>query len=52
VSEGGHNIPKPVITRRFKKGWGNFLAHYKNMVDAWVVFDNSGEVPVILDESS
>ena len=51
VSEGGHNIPDLVIKRRFKKGWINFLSHYKNTVDAWVVFDNSGEIPTLLDES-
>ncbi len=51
VSEGGHNIPERVIKRRFKKGWDNFLSHYKNTVDAWVVFDNSGEIPILLEES-
>jgi predicted ABC-type ATPase len=51
VLEGGHNIPKFVIERRFKKGWENFLSHYRNTVDAWVVFDNSGEIPILLDES-
>ena len=51
VSEGGHNIPELVINRRFKKGWDNFLCHYKKAVDAWVVFDNSGEIPILLDES-
>ena len=34
VSEGGHNIPELVINRRFKKGWDNFLRHYKKSVDA------------------
>ncbi|MCU7836868.1 MAG: hypothetical protein KZQ83_16655 [gamma proteobacterium symbiont of Taylorina sp.] len=51
VSEGGHNIPELVIKRRFKKGWKNFSSHYKKSVDAWVVFDNSGEIPILLDES-
>ena len=51
VSEGGHDIPDVVIKRRFTKGWGNFLSHYKKTVDTWVVFDNSGEVPILLDES-
>jgi len=51
VSEGGHNIPEPVIKRRYRKGWDNFLLHYKDAVDAWVVFDNSGKIPIILDES-
>lgn len=34
VSEGGHYIPEIVIKRRFKKGWENFLSHYKKIVDS------------------
>lgn len=52
VSEGGHSVPEEVIKRRFNKGWHNFQNHYKNSVDAWVVFDNSGEFPILLEESS
>jgi len=51
VAEGGHNIPEKVIKRRYKKGWYNFQHYYKNIVDAWVVFDNSGEELLILEES-
>ena len=51
VAEGGHNIPENTIKRRYNKGWNNLNQHYKHIVDAWVVFDNSGEIPVILDES-
>jgi predicted ABC-type ATPase len=51
VAEGGHNVPENVIKRRYKKGWYNFQNYYKHSVDAWVVFDNSGEVPLILEES-
>ena len=52
VSEGGHNVPEEVIRRRFRKGWYNFQNHYRHRVDAWVVFDNSGESPTLLEESS
>lgn len=52
VAEGGHDVPEDVIIRRYHKGWRNFQKHYKNHVDAWVVFDNSGEAPAILEESS
>jgi len=51
VAEGGHNIPENVIKRRYQKGWQNFKNHYKHHVDAWVVFDNSGKIPTVLDES-
>ncbi len=51
VAEGGHNIPEDVIKRRYKKGWQNLQNHYKHLVDSWVVFDNSGKIPIVLDES-
>jgi predicted ABC-type ATPase len=51
VSEGGHNIPTETIKRRFVKGWNNFNNVYKDLVDAWVVFDNSTEQPLIIEQS-
>jgi len=51
VAEGGHNIPEETIKRRFVKGWDNFQNSYKDSVDSWVVFDNSGGSPVMLEES-
>jgi predicted ABC-type ATPase len=52
VSEGGHNVPENVIIRRFHRGWINLQKHYKHMVDDWVVFDNSGDIPLILEEKA
>ncbi len=52
VSEGGHNVPEDVIIRRFHRGWANFRKHYKHLVDDWVIFDNSGDIPLILEEKS
>lgn len=51
VAEGGHNVPEDVIKRRYQKGWQNLNAHYKKIVDVWVVFDNSGAIPLVLEES-
>ncbi len=51
VAEGGHNVPENIIRRRYRKGWHNFQNHYKKCVDAWVIFDNSGATPTILEES-
>jgi len=50
VIEGGHNIPDDVVRRRFYAGKRNFEEQYKAKVDAWSLFDNSGEQPVLLDE--
>ena len=50
VAQGGHDIPAQVIARRFVKGWQNFEQLYRGLVDTWQVFDNSGEVAVLLEE--
>ncbi len=52
VAEGGHNVPEDVIIRRYHRGWENFQKYYKQLVDAWVVFDNSKEVPEVLEEKN
>jgi predicted ABC-type ATPase len=49
VRQGGHDIPQPVIRRRFAAGLRNFHAAYKSCVDAWALFDNVGEAPVLLE---
>jgi predicted ABC-type ATPase len=51
VSQGGHNVPEQDIIRRFKRSWINFQQIYKTLADSWIVFDTSGNQPVILDES-
>ena len=51
VSKGGHNVPEQVIRRRFEKGWKNFNTFYKPLADSWTIFDTSGDIPVIIDES-
>lgn len=47
VSQGGHDIPEAVIRRRFITGVRNFYAHYRDAVNAWAVYDNSGDQPVL-----
>jgi predicted ABC-type ATPase len=50
VAAGGHNVPEDVIRRRFDAGLRNFSQIYKPLVDEWVLYDNSGDEPVRLDE--
>lgn len=47
---GGHDIPEKTIRRRFTKGWENFQTLYRPMVNEWALYDNSGPIPVLLDE--
>lgn len=51
VRQGGHDIPEEVIRRRFAAGLDNFHRHYAPVVDAWVLYNNAGESPVLLDWS-
>lgn len=48
VSQGGHNIPENIIRRRFDAGLKNFETMYKQLVDAWMLYDNSESKPLIL----
>jgi len=52
VAQGGHNVPVDVIKRRYHRGWKNFQKYYKDLVDTWVIFDNSGNIPLILEEKT
>jgi predicted ABC-type ATPase len=51
VAQGGHNVPEQDIIRRFERSWINFQQIYKSLADSWIVFDTSGNQPIILDES-
>ena len=50
VSEGGHNIPTEVITRRYSRGIENLFKIYIPLCDDWAVFDNSNNTPELIAE--
>lgn len=52
VRQGGHSIPEEVVRRRFESGFRNFRDIYRALVDHWVWFDNSGSVPIQIDEGA
>ncbi len=52
VREGGHDVPQEVIRRRMAKGWRNFLATYRRMVDEWILYDSTNSPPVIVERGS
>lgn len=43
VSEGGHNIPKDVIYRRYEKGLKKLFNIFIPIVDSWMIVDNGVE---------
>ena len=44
VAAGGHNVPEPVIRRRYQTGLHYLFEDYMPMVDQWILADNS-EIP-------
>ena len=49
VAQGGHNVPESAIRRRFVTGLNNFYGIYRDLADAWALYDNSGPVPLLLE---
>ena len=49
VAKGGHHIPEGVIRRRFDAGIDNFWSVYTERVDNWLLFNNAGEAPVLIE---
>jgi predicted ABC-type ATPase len=50
VKQGGHNVPRRDVLRRFSRSWFNFVNHYRLFADTWSVYDNSGAKPRLLEE--
>lgn len=48
VRQGGHDIPEAVIRRRFRAGLKNLESIYAPAVDAWSVYNNSYDEPVLV----
>ena len=41
VSKGGHNIPEPIVRRRYVAGINNLFHLFMDQVDYWDIYDNS-----------
>jgi predicted ABC-type ATPase len=52
VSEGGHNIARDVIVRRYYSGLKNLLTLYIDKVDFWLLVDNSKKEPEVIAEGN
>ena len=51
VKQGGHDVPRKDVLRRFDRGWKNFEIVYKSLADSWEVYDNSSNRPMLLEKS-
>jgi predicted ABC-type ATPase len=50
VKQGGHDVPREDVLRRFSRSWANFDRVYCPLADAWMVYDNSGAESRLLEE--
>jgi predicted ABC-type ATPase len=48
VLKGRHDVPEPVVPRRFGRSIRNFLAEYRPLADSWYLFDNSGTTSAVI----
>jgi len=51
VKQGGHDVPRADVLRRFTRGWANFQSAYRPLADAWAVYNNSGQGPRLQEKS-
>jgi predicted ABC-type ATPase len=49
VRQGGHNVKKADVLRRFSRSWLNFQTTYRQLADAWTVYDNSTRPPTLIE---
>jgi predicted ABC-type ATPase len=48
VSGGGHDVPERDVLRRFGRSICNLFNVYDKLVDSWMLFDNSYDVPLLM----
>jgi predicted ABC-type ATPase len=49
VAQGGHDVPEAVVRRRYEHGLRNFNGLYRELVNCWALYDNSGPLPLLID---
>lgn len=52
VDEGGHDIPKDIIERRYYRGIHNLFSIYSDICDLVLLYDNSKSNPELVYEKS
>lgn len=48
VENGGHDIPEPIVRRRYHRGLQNFFDLYVPLSNEWQFYDNSASFPQII----
>lgn len=50
VKQGGHDVARSDVLRRFERRWKNFERIYRPLADAWFLYDNSEELTELIEE--
>lgn len=50
VRQGGHDVPRADVVRRYSRGWNNFQLIYRSLADSWAIYENSGQSPQLLEQ--
>jgi predicted ABC-type ATPase len=50
VRQGGHDVPRADVVRRFDRSWKNFQLLYRDLANTWAIYDNAVETPRLLEE--
>lgn len=50
VRQGGHDVPRADVVRRFRRSLKNFQMLYQDLADKWYLYDNSEPVPRLQEE--
>lgn len=50
VTQGGHDVPREAVLRRFDRSWNNFLNIYSKIADDWRIYENSGSAIHLLEQ--
>ena len=48
VQQGGHNVPREVIERRYQRGLKNLFSIYIPLANSWTLCDNSGRELIVV----
>jgi predicted ABC-type ATPase len=51
VRQGGHDVPRADVLRRYARGWRNFEMIYRPLADSWAIYENSGQTPQLLEQA-
>ena len=49
VKQGGNDVPREDVLRRFERSFANFQRIYRPLADLWAVYDNSGPNPLLVE---